>query len=108
MVRFGDASFDLRLPFVGVAVLALAPLVWIGVRWVVIPAYVLSGLAVPAGLFGLYGLSVITERWTDCRSLALASLASSFPSTFCQANDWVADFGTGWMLIAMGAAGVVT
>jgi hypothetical protein len=73
------------------------------------PMALLAGLvALPFGLYGLLAIPEVAAQVGMCTSTAVAALASSYPGNFCQSMDWPRQIGTMFVLLTIGAAGVVT
>lgn len=71
---------------------------------------VLGIVALAPGLYGLWGLSIVVGDYLACQDGRLGtavSVASSYPSGFCQTTDWTRSFAIGFGLLGVGMAGVV-
>lgn len=92
----------------GVGLLVLAPAVWIGLKVARWPAVAAGLLALLAGVYGIWGLTVVAGDFANCRDQPIASIfASSLPADYCSVVSWVTQFGTGFGLIAVGVTGVI-
>ena len=98
---------DRWLLYGGVVLLALAPMVWLGVRYARVPAAIVAFLASWPLLYGIWGLSVVTADYNNCikNDRATASISfSSLPADYCETFNWANTFGVGYALIGIGAA----
>lgn len=74
-------------------------------RDLVAGAGIIVGIAcVAAGLFGLWGLTVVYGQWS-MRFAGGQGGSASYPPDFCERMDWVRQWGIGVGLLAIGVVG---
>lgn len=75
-------------------------------RRVRVAAVAAAVAGVLAGLYGLFGLAVVAGDAVSCINRPTASLLASMPGGFCEATNWVTQFGIGAGLVALGVLGI--
>ena len=75
-----------------------------GARWAAALAVGSVGLALLA--YGLFGLAVVAGDWIPCLSSQATASLNSLPGGYCEATDWVRQFGIGAILVTLGVLGI--
>ena len=93
----------------GIALVVLAPALWLGFRPARWGAVLAGVLVLPVGIYGLAGLGAVVEQRQMCDSqAATASLTfTSYPADFCSTVNWLTQFGFGFALLGVGICGLI-